>query len=45
VLGIPKRLGRKITLADRALQPIAEDEHYLRLAILPGQNQIEARYD
>ena len=45
LFGIPKRPGRIITLADPALQPVAEDEHYLKIAIQPGRNQIEARYE
>jgi len=44
VLGIPKRPEMKITLDDPALNPVGEDEHYLRLAIHPGRNQIEVRF-
>lgn len=43
-LGIPKRPGLKITLADSSLRPVAEDEHYLRVAIPPGKTRLEARF-
>jgi hypothetical protein len=44
VLVIPKRPGLKLTLVDPAHQPVSEDEQYLRLALQPGHNRIEARF-
>jgi hypothetical protein len=44
VLGIPKRPGLNLTLVDPAYQPVSEDEQYLRLALQPGHNRIEARF-